>query len=328
LTEVLERLKNVPGVTSVGLTNILPLAGHGEVNGLIPEGTNPSIAEMPVSDYRYINPDYFKTMGIPLQQGRMFSDGDRNRKVAILSSRTATKLWPAQNVIGKRFGSDMSHPDDLYEVIGVVGDVHVSTLQESASTQTLMAYLPYWDKRSSRSLTLVLRASIPPDTLATTVRQAIWKIDPDLPIPEFRTLTRIVSDTVAGQRFQLILITAFAAAAISLAAAGVYGVIAYSVAQRRNEFGIRMALGASSWGVVNLVLRDGLKLVIAGLIGGIVTAIALSRLVSGLLFGISAADPLTYTIVSIVVILTGAVACYVPARSAVSRDPASVLRAS
>jgi putative ABC transport system permease protein len=328
LTEILERLKAVPGISSVGLTSILPLAGHGEVNSLIPEGTNPSISEMPVSDYRYINPDYFQTIGIPLMQGRNFSDADRSRKVAIISSRTATKLWPSQNAIGKRFGSDMSHPENLFEVVGVVGDVHVSSLQESSSGQTLMAYLPYWEGRSSRSFSLVLRASIPTDRLTAAVREAIWKSDPDLPVPEFKTLTRLVSDTVASQRFQLILIIGFAGAAIALAAAGVYGVIAYSVAQRRNEFGIRMALGASGWGVTSLVVRNGLKLVVAGLITGILGAVALSRLLSGLLFDVSITDPLTYAAVSLLVLLTGAAACYVPARSAVSTDPASVLRAN
>jgi putative ABC transport system permease protein len=324
VAQVLEQLKAIPGVTGVGVVNALPLSGHTEVNEMVPDGMTPSVADVPVADYRNVNGEYFQTIGIPLQQGRSFEDSDRNRKVVIVSARTAAKLWPGESALGKRIRMNMNDKE-AHEVIGVVGDVHVASLQESDVQQTLMGYIPYWD-RPNRGITLVIRTPMRPEALAASVRNTIWRIDPDMPVPDFKTLTELVSESFASQQFQLVLVLVFAGSAILLACAGIYGVVAYSVAQKRNEIGIRMALGATNWDVGRLVLRDGLIPVVLGLLVGIGGALAAGRLMSGLLFGISATDPLTFAVVCGLVLASGIVACYVPARTAMSVGPAMVLK--
>ncbi len=321
---VLERVKNVPGVETVGLTNVLPLSGHGEVNPIIPEGSDPAIKDSAVTDTRYVNRDYFRAMSIPLQRGEVFQESDRPRKIALVSARTAERVWPGENPIGKRFRYN-SRTGPFSEVIGVVGDVQNTSLQETAADQTLMVYIPYWE-RTPTTASVVVRASVPPGAIAQPIRRAIWQVDPDLPVPEFRTMQQVVSATVESERFRLILVVAFSSTAIALAALGVYGVVAYSVSQRRNEIGIRIALGADGVQVRHMVLRQGLKPVVVGLALGIAGALATGRLLGGLLFGVSSHDSRVYAIVSGIVIIAALCACYPPARSASRANPATVLR--
>jgi putative ABC transport system permease protein len=321
---ILQELRSLPGVERVGLTNVLPLSGHAEVNPIIPDGADPEVKDFAVTDVRFVNADYFQAMSIPLRQGQLFQDAERNRNVAIVSARTAGRVWPGESAIGKRFRY-ASRTGPLTEVIGIAGDVQVSSLQESAANQTLMVYIPYW-QRTSPVQSLVLQASVPPEAVASSVRNAVWKIDPDLPVPEFRTMQQVIAATTEGQRFRLAIIVAFASVAIALAAIGVFGVISYSVSQRRNEIGIRIALGARPTSLRRMILRQGLTPVIAGLLLGFAGALAAGRLLSGLLFGVSTFDARIYLAVAIVVLFSSLAACLLPARTATKVDPATVLR--
>jgi hypothetical protein len=195
---------------------------------------------------------------------------------------------------------------------------------DSGVTRMLMGYIPYWE-RAGGNATVVLRTSVPPESLAAAVRSAIWTVDSDLPVPEFRTLEQVVSATLAGQKTQVVLVVAFAAVAMALAITGIYGVVGYSIAQRRNEFGIRIALGASTQQVLRMVLNQGLTLVGVGALTGMGGALALSRVLAGFLYHISAVDAVTYAAVTMIVLIAGVLACYVPARSVLKVDPADVL---
>ena len=321
--EILQRLNALPGITDVkAISNRLPLnRSQLKWTQLFPTGTNPSINEMPIGDFRFVSADYFRLMGIALREGRVFQELDRNRKVALISERTAKRLWPNQDAVGKRFRWN----DEMLEVIGVVGDVHIESLRETAENQTLMAYMPYWE-RTSRATSLVIQTAVLSGDVATLVRNAIWQVDPDLPIPDFKTIKQIVSGTVATQRFQLLLVLAFASAAVALVSSGIYGVVSYSVAQRRNEIGIRVALGASTASVRMLVLKEGMMPVATGLVIGIAGALGFSHLLKDFLFGIKTTDPLTYGLVCAIVILSGVAACYFPARAATAVDPGTILR--
>ena len=258
-------------------------------------------------------------MGVPLLRGRVFEAADRQRRVGILSAATAERLWPGQNPLGKKF-QDGESP--FAEVVGVVGDVRASGLQKAP---TLTMYFPYWQK-DERDMSLALRTATDPASLSGAVRAEIRKLDSDLPIPEFRTMRQIVSASVAQRRFQLTLVVLFAGIALVLASLGIYGVVSYSVEQRRGEMGIRMALGATAPGLRSLVLRQGLAPVLAGLAGGVAGAVAVGRMLQGLLFGVRATDPVTLAGVALVLFAVAAAACYVPARRVTRGDPLSALR--
>ena len=210
----------------------------------------------------------------------------------------------------------------LIEVIGVVGDVHGVTLQKAPN---LTLYLPYW-QRHRPDMSLVVRTAMDPSTIVSAVRGEIRKLDPELPIPEFRTLDQMVDASLAQRRFQLNLVLLFAAAALLLAEVGVYGVVSQSVTQRTNEVGVRIALGASNFDVWRLVVRQAMVPVLVGLGTGLAGALAGGRLVSGLLFDVRATDPVTFATVSIVLLSAAALACYFPARRATRVDPLVALR--
>jgi putative ABC transport system permease protein len=235
-----------------------------------------------------------------------------------VSALAARRLWPDQNPIGTRFrlGTDF-----YIEVVGVVGDVR-STLQK---TPSMTVYLPFW-QRDRADFALHVRAAMDPLTIASTVRAEIRRLDPTLVVPRFRTLDAIVDASLAPRRFQLTLVILFALVALLLAAIGVYGVVSQSVAQRTNEIGIRLALGASRPAVWLLVARHGFTPVLAGLCAGLAGAVAAARLVSGFLFGVRAIDPLTFTSVALVLLAAAAAACFVPALRATRLDPLIALR--
>ncbi|HYW47231.1 MAG TPA: ABC transporter permease [Bryobacteraceae bacterium] len=320
-TSLLERVEALPGVTAAGISNVLPLGGEGGNNLLRLEGTNLPLIERPLADVRRVNPDYFRTMGIPLRAGRFFTEADRDRKLAMVSAITAERLWPHQNPIGKRFreGDDRS---PLLEVVGVVGDVRGVSLSKAPS---LTVYEPYWQRVWDRT-SLVVKTASDPAAAAPAIRQAIRQADPDLPIPALRTMETMVAASVAQRRFQMDLVLLFAGAAMLLAGLGIYGVVSYSVTQRTNEMGIRMALGARPGNIQRLVLRQGMVPVAIGLAAGAAASIALGRLLGSLLFGITASDPVT---IAGVVALLGAVAAaasYIPALRATHVDPSTALR--
>lgn len=317
---LLPAVQSSPGVESAGLISALPLQGETWVDMITREDDHRPLFQRPVVNYRMIDPDYFKAMGIPIRRGRAFEPGDRSRQVYVVSESTAAKIWPGEDALGKRCRrSDKDDP--LGEVVGIVADTRTSMKGEPP----LMAYVPYW-KNPQGGSSLVVRTARDPAAIAGAVRSAIWSIDSGLPIPEMKTMRRVLYDSVSQRRFQTMLLAGFALAALLLAAVGIYGVISYSVNRRRNEIGIRMALGADAGEVRNMVLRQGMRPVAAGLIVGIGAALALGRVLQALLFEVRPSNPPVLLGVVIVLSVTSAVACFAPARRATRVDPATALR--
>jgi putative ABC transport system permease protein len=297
------------------------LGGEGNNNLLFVEGVNVPMFERPLVDMRNVNGDYFRAMGIALRTGRVFEEGDRKHGVVILGESTAKKLWPGENPIGKRvhFGEDKA---PVMEVIGVAGDVRGNGLEKAPQQVT---YLPYWYRgRSANSL--VIRTGMDPKSIAGAVRGALRQLDPELPVPQFTTMEDLVAKSVSERKFQLSLVLVFAGIALVLACLGIFGVVSYTVAQRKGEMGIRLALGATAGNLKTMVLRQGLAPVVVGLACGIVSALALGRVMEGLLFGVHASDPWTLIAVALVLIGVAAAACYIPARRVSRADPLSALR--
>jgi len=316
-----EAVRAVPGVTSVGVSNQLPLGGEGGNNLVAPEGFTGSFTDRPLADIRQVNPDYFATMGIPLRSGRPFAEADRAYRVALVSALAAERLWPGQDPVGKRMqmGGDDS---PLMQVVGVVGDVRGISLDKPP---TMTVYVPYWQRFQAQAL-LAVRTPRDPAAIASELRTALRRVDPELPVPAFRTMQEIVAVSVADRRFQMDLVLLFGLVAVLLASLGIYGVISYSVAQRTGELGIRMALGALPSGIRWLVLRQCLGPVAGGLACGLIASGIAGRLLNSLLFGVSAVDPLTMGAVVVTLSGVAAVAGYVPARRATRVDPVTALR--
>jgi putative ABC transport system permease protein len=321
LRRSLEAVGPLPGVNAVSVSNILPLAGEGNNNLLVVEGVNVPLFERPLVDMRSVSGDYFRVMGIPLRSGRVFDEADRKHGVAIVGESTARKLWPGENPLGKRvhFGEPTA---PVMEVIGVAGDVRANGLQRAPEQ---VVYIPYW-YRGRNQTSLVLRTGMDPKSIAGAVRAELRKLDPELPVPQFQTMQDIVSASVAERRFQLSLVLVFAGIALVLACLGIFGVVSYTVAQRRGEMGIRLALGATAGNLKSMVVRQGLVPVIVGLAGGIFGALALGRVMEGMLFGVRAGDPWTLAGVSLVLIGVAAAACYIPALRVSRADPLTALR--
>ncbi len=321
MRRVIEATRALPGVSAVGISNLLPLAGEGSNNIVNLDGDTTPEMQRPIVDFRFINEAFFRAMGIPVVQGRAVEAADRGRYVSVISAAAAQRIWPGQNALGKRYHlGDPSAP--ALEVVGVVGDVHAGSLQKQPNPTV---YIPYWQRERSL-VSLIVRTSMDPASVASAVRAGIRRLDPEIPVPQFESMGEIVSASVAQRRFQLTLVLLFAAIALALASLGIYGVVSYSVAQRRGEMGIRMALGATGGDLRSLVLRQGLSPVVAGLAAGLVAAIAVGRVLSGLLFGVSVADPLTMSVVAAVLLAVAAAACYVPALRATRSDPLTALR--
>lgn len=318
--KLIDAARALPGVTYAAVTNIVPLTASGDNGPLSPEGSTLPFIENPIVDRRYVSEDFFRTFGIAIPEGRVFERSDQKR-VAVVSAEAAARAWPGQNPLGKRFRTQ--GPDSpLYEVVGVAADIRSDALNE-ASRMTV--YIPFWQD-DNRNLSLVVRTAADPSSISSAVRAGIRKLDPELPVPQFRTMREIVSASVAQRRFQLNMVMAFAAIGLLLASLGIYGVVSYSVEQRRGEMGIRMALGASSSNLRTLVVRQGLTPVLAGLAAGLVIAAALGRILSGMLFEVRLTDPLTLAAVAVVLIVVAALACYVPAWRATRSDPLNALR--
>ena len=318
--ELIEKLRGIPGVTSAALISHLPLEGRDWGDFIHKVGDNRPTFEQPSADYRFCSPAYFRTMGIPFMAGTAFTDADRNRNPALISEAAARAVWPGVNPIGRKFyrGNENEPP---FEVLGVVRDVRIGITQAPAPT----VYVPYW-YRSRTGMNAVVRTSLNPRSLASAIRSAAWSIDPDTVIGEVRTMQNVISDSVGQRRFQMWLITGFAVSALLLACIGIYGVVSWSVARRRNEIGIRMALGARVGEVQRMVISQALRPVVAGLILGVATALALGRFLNAVLFGVSPRDPLTIAGVAAVLMSVATLACYIPSRRAARNDPLSALR--
>ena len=319
--QLIEAVPALPGVVSAGVSNTLPLQGDVWLDAIGIEGTTVPLMEWPLANYRPVNADYFRTLGIPLRKGRLFAEADRRLNPAIVTESTARRLWPGQNPIGKRFRR--ADPSDApYEIIGVAGDIRGIRLEEAPG---LMVYLPHW-KRTQTRVTLLVRTGIEAAALASAVRDAVRRIDPDVALAEVKTMRRIVEESTAGRRFQTLLAVVFAAAALVLAALGVYGVVSYSVTCRIHEMGIRIALGAAPGQLYRMVLGQGMLPVAAGISAGLIGALAVGGMLRSLLFGVAPHDPLIITAVVTALSAVAAAACWLPARRAVRVDPGVALR--
>jgi predicted permease len=319
------RLRALPGIRAVAVANKLPLTGESNVNGVEVDGgaaeaLDPASRQLVLVNDRFISQDYFAALGIPVLRGRPIEAADRDRNVAVVSARLAAKLWPGGNPLGKVVSSGSGIVKA--EVVGVVADVHSTQLERDP---TLMLYVPFW-KQAHQASQFVVRSAADPTSLREEVRKTLQAIDASIPAPKMRTMEEIIDESVAQRRFQMRVAAAFGISALLLAALGIYGVVAYGIALRRRELGIRMALGARSQQVWRMVIWQGLRPVTAGLAAGMLAALAAGRLVRSLLFGIGATDGLTLGAVAAGLACVAALACLLPARSAARIDPCRVLR--
>jgi putative ABC transport system permease protein len=309
----------MPGVVSAGLISALPFEGESWIDSVRTEGDTRTLVERPSTNVRFISPEYFKTLRIPLRDGRDLEEADRNRKVAIISAGLGQRLWPGRNPIGRRYDAGGS---GIVEVVGVTADIRSTNLDREPVN---MEYIPYWS-RTRPAASLVVRTSMDPRGLAATLRSAIRQIDPEVPLPDVRTLEQLMNQSVSARRFDMTLLALFAAAALTLAALGTYGVVGYTVTQRRNEMGIRIALGAARGDLVRMVVRQGMTPVLAGLAAGAVGAVLLGRYMASLLFEIGPRDPVSFAGATLVLLAVSAAACLIPARRATKVNPIESLR--
>jgi putative ABC transport system permease protein len=326
--EVLRRVRTLPGVQSVAVAGNLPFTYNGDSMSIAVEGIpDPPPAQWPDVIYRAVGPGYFSTMGIPLIRGRDFTDQDRadSKHVVVIGEKTAQHYWPGQDPIGKRLKPGATTSNAPWrEVIGVVKDVRQN---DFIAQPKMQMYFTYRQLKDLAANALIVRTSVEPMSLASSIRSAIWAVDKDQPVANIDTMDHIVSEAIARQRFSMLLLGIFAALALVLASVGIYGVMSYSVAQRTHEIGIRMALGARRADVLQMTVKQGLKLVGAGMLLGLVAAFLLTRVLASLLFGISATDPITFLGISLVLLAVAILASYIPALRATKVDPIIALRA-
>ena len=320
---LLRELRSAPDVVAAGVTSSLPLHGYNWGSSAIREGENPPAAERSSIQYRFVSPGYFRALGIPLLAGRSFNSDDYGRTTAILSERAARLLWPDGNPIGRRFyrGS----PDEVFEVVGLVPDVHSVDLAKDPQP---LVYAPLTATGGVvfRVASVVVRTEGDPSPAASTVRHAVASLDRELAISNVQTMRQIESTSLGDRRFQLMLVIAFGASSLLIAALGTYSVLAYAVTTRTHELAMRMALGAKPGTVLAMVLRQGMRPVFLGLGLGILAALAFGRLLAGLLYSVTPTD--TTTLISVVVVtLTAAfLASLLPARRAARTSLLAALR--
>ena len=316
-------MKAISGVDGAGLTDALPLGGNRSwsagAKGVAYSRQNPP----PETFVRIVSDGYFHAMGIALRAGRDFTERDRdpNARVIIINETLAHRLWPGQDPIGKT----LIFVDPERQVIGVVSDVRHLALEEGAGCEM---YLPIRQTDDYSSVDLVVRTTLPPATLASAVRTALAPLDPNVPTNEFRTLQQIVDKAVSPRRFVVTLLAGFSTFALILASLGIYAVVSCSVSQRTQEIGIRMALGASQARLQADVVRQTLGLAALGIIVGIAGSWLLARGLSGLLYGVTAGDPVTFAVTPAILIAVAIAAGYLPARRASRIEPTIALRAS
>jgi putative ABC transport system permease protein len=322
---VVQRLEALPGVDSAAIIAAgLPLERGGNNGVRLPEAPDKWYS----TDYREITPGFFRAMGIPLRQGRVFSEADSEtaNKVVIVNQAFVREHFPSRGPVGEHILLGKAS----CEIVGVVGDVKsyldqppppttfVPSAQASYGTSALFEG---WFPRS-----IILRANVDPASLSRAVRDAVAAVDPIVPTGSIRTMDQVLAHSLALRNFMMFLLSLFAALALTLATVGIYGVISYAVSQRTREIGVRMALGAHPRDVLRLILGEGLKLVFAGAALGVVFALLATRFISTMIYGVSATDPLIFLSVVTLLVVVSLAACYVPARRAMRVDPIVALR--
>lgn len=320
-------LSALPGVRAVGLTTTLPFTGNNSSGSYSsPDIIVPPGAPAPHAQVRSVDPGYLRALGITLLRGRWFTaaDTEKTQKVVVIDRLLAERYWPGQDALGKRINRGGNNDSISWIVVGVVAPVKVQNLEEALSKETI--YFPY-AQDPQMSFILVIKTDGDPTALAGSVRNAVRSADPEQPVFDVKTMTQRMDDVAQTRRAPMILLSLFSGVALLLAALGVYGVLAFSVAQRTPEFGIRLALGATPANIAQLVLRQGSVLVLIGIITGLAGYLALSQIVAKLLYGVAATDPATLAIAPLVLALVALAACLLPARRATKVDPMVALRA-
>lgn len=333
--QLLARIRQVPGVEAADLTNIVPLSG-GDNGGPFWIGTAQpaSLQEAPHALYFWTGPDYLKTMGIPLLQGRFFTSADQidSGKVVVIDSVLAQTFFPGRNAVGQTL--TVGHWGAA-RIVGVVGHVRHWGLDDPGSYNPRQIYIPAYQLPDSivtdffRTLTLLMRTGLPSAEVMPAIRDVVYASSPDQPVYDVKTIDDVVSESMASRSLPIVLLGVFAALALLLASIGIYGVVSYSVTRRTQEIGIRMALGANRRQIFRMIVQQALEMAGAGLAVGIVAAVALVRMMpsfSHLLYGVGQSDPLTLLVVSSVLLIAAVVACYIPARRATRNDPMDCLR--
>jgi putative ABC transport system permease protein len=323
----LAAVRGLPGIKAAAMNAYLPFAGGGETDGYIVEGQEPSAGSLaPQSQawHGYVEAGYFEAMGIPLRQGREFQEADREGAplVAIVDETLARLHWPGGSALGKRI--ETTGDREWMEIVGVVGAVKDLNLAQTPEPHIYFPHAQNFGQNSS--MYLIARTTGDPAGAAPSIRKAIQSLDPDLPLYSVRPMTEIIGDTVGSQRLTNLLLCAFAAIALLLAAVGVYGVMSVYVSNRTNEFGIRLALGQGPHSLLLSIMRQGLLLALAGIAAGIAGALALTQVIASLLFEVSATDPIIFTSIPLLLTAVALAACLIPARRASRVDPMVALR--
>jgi predicted permease len=324
--EVTERVRTVPGIVAADVINVVPLNIEGASTRFTIENRLPaSPAEVPSVPYRVLGPDYFRTMSIPLLRGRAFNYADTSDApgVVIINEALAKRFWPNEEPTGRRIrrgGLDSSGP--WMTVVGVVGDVKSFGLDEAARPELYIPHAQFaWPE-----VTLVVRAATDPLNLVTALRAQILAVDRSTLVTNVRTMEEWLARSVAARRFNMQLLLGFAVLALILSGVGIYGVMAFVVTARTHEIGIRRALGAQPNDMLRLIVGQGIKLALGGMLLGLGGALALTRLLKNFLFGVSATDPLTFAVIALLLLCVALLACFVPARRATRVDPLVALR--
>lgn len=325
--EIIERVRGIPGVQSAGAVLSLPV--NSGINGSLSfsiEGRPVEPGYEPVSGFQLVSSDYFKTMGIPVLHGRTITDIDNEDAplVALVNQTLADEHWPGENPLGNRiaWGNIEDDEVELATIVGIVGNTRHSGLDEETRTEI---YRPY-SQAPMPFMTLVVKSAMEESSIVSALRSVVAEVDPGQPVIEAMTMDQVLAGSLGQRRFNMLLLGLFAGAALLMAAVGLYGVLSYSVTQRSREIGISMALGASTGHIVGKIVREGFRLIIIGLVIGTLGAVALTRLITSLIYGVSVTDPVTFILGILLMTAVALTACYLPALRASRLDPVSVLR--
>jgi putative ABC transport system permease protein len=324
--EVVRQIDSVPGVHSAAVTWMLPMTGYASSPIAVVEQPPIKFNTRPLSIIESVTPEYFQTLRIPLKRGREFTRDDvqSSPPVAVISENLARRFWPAypngENPVGQHIfvGAD---PQPV-QIVGIVADVHQASLDTLSQPEL---YLPY-AQRPFQSAMLAVRTQGNPSQFANVVRKRIQAIDPDQPVSAVKAMTEVVHESLGQPRLMALLIATFAGLALLLATVGIYGVVSYSAAQRTREIGVRVALGAQRSDILRLILGQGVRLALIGVVIGEIGAVAVTRVLKSLLFDVSATDTVTFAAIAVAFVSVTLLACYVPARRATKVDPIVALR--